>query len=151
MPECGQQPCAPSQQFPWQPSHPASSLQCQKIKQDDTAAPQKKKKKSPPKTRRTCLLLSPTPNCWPLLPGSHPVFLQAVWACPCTGRSRKHCTLKTASQFRQMLEGWEAGKWLLRELGAWPSLDVGQVPPCFLPGQPGGLAVRVGNITGQGI
>lgn len=40
----GQQPCAPSQRLPWQPSHPASSLQCQKINQDDTAALKNKTK-----------------------------------------------------------------------------------------------------------
>lgn len=44
VPRCGQQPRALSQRFPWQPSHPASSLQCQEIKQDDTTAPQKEEK-----------------------------------------------------------------------------------------------------------
>lgn len=41
-------PCAraaaPSQWLPWQPSHPAGSLQCQKINQDDTAALKNKTK-----------------------------------------------------------------------------------------------------------
>lgn len=66
---CGQQPRAPSQQFPWQPSHPASSLQCQKIKQDDTAAPQKNPPNHPNLTRIpslktpvTCPLPSPCPK-----------------------------------------------------------------------------------------
>lgn len=113
--------------------------------------PQKNQNTKPPapKNPKTCCILSPTPNCWPLLPSSYPVFLQAVWACPCTGRSREHCTLKTASQFRQMLEGWEAEKRLLCEVGAWPWLDVGQVPPRFLPGQLNSLAACVGSTMGK--
>lgn len=44
------------------------------------------------------------------------------------------------------MEVGEAGKWLLRELGAWPWLVAGQVPLWLLPGRPCGL---VGSTMGQ--
>lgn len=105
VPRCGQQPRALSQRFPWQPSHPASSLQCQEIKQDDTTAPQKEEKN----TNSTPEEHQQPVSSFPTAPAVGLLFLAPSLCCLflCPGRSRKLWTLKDFSRLRKMLEGWE--------------------------------------------
>lgn len=97
-PGCGQQPRAPSQQFPWQPSPPASRLRWQKIKQDDTGA-SKKKKGNP----TTCL--PPPRGVGSLFPRSHGVFAGCLGVLLCKEEWEVMCFEGCCHR----LLGWELG------------------------------------------
>lgn len=142
------QPRALSQWFPWQPSHPASSLQCQEIKQDDTTAPQKEKEKkennnNTPEKHQQPVSSFPQPT----LLASSSWLPASVGLCLCPGRGRKHFEGYQCAQE----ECWRAGKWLLCKLWSGPWSNFGQVPPCLFPDHMSGLAVNVGSTTGKGV
>lgn len=142
VPRCRQQPRALSQWFPWQPSHPASSLQCQEIKQDDTTAPQKeeekKNKNNTPGEHQQPVSSFPQPMLLASSPSVSYAFVQGEAE---TLRMFSVCSGRC----------WRAGKWLLCKLGSGAWSNFGQVPPCLFPGHLSGLAVCVGNTTGKGV